>query len=91
MRNFPEHTDLGDGYSWTATLDSHDWAMHSKFYFTLRLYRHGVAIRALTVSMDDRMYGDINCKASSDEIAQHVYGVLHANARQEASSVSEAV
>ena len=91
MRNFPEHTDLGNGYSWTATFDSHDWARHFNFYFTLKLYRHGIGIRTLGVTMDDKMYGDKNCKFSNEQIAEYVHAVLNTKARQAINSSSDVV
>ncbi len=89
MKSFPDHTFIGDGYSWTATFDSHDWAHNANFYFTLKIYRENKVVRSRSVSIDDRMYGDINCKYSNAEISEYIHAVLDSYARKDIRAESD--
>ncbi len=87
MKHFPEHTDIGKGFSWTATFDSHDWGRNFDFYFTVTLYHGRMKITTISVKTPDQMYGDPNCKLSNEEIAKFVWGMLDTAARKEAATI----
>jgi hypothetical protein len=82
MQNFPEPTDLGHGFAWTATLDGHDYWRLFNFYFTLSVYRDGALIGQLPVETFDYSYGDVNCTYTDDEVRANVRRHLHDAARE---------
>jgi hypothetical protein len=81
MRDFPEHTDLGEGWTWTATFDSHDYARMGLFYFSVRLYRHGQLVETFGSSQDDRGYGGGSYIFTDEEIQDYLFTVLNNEAR----------
>ncbi|MBK9940051.1 MAG: hypothetical protein U0Z44_22605 [Kouleothrix sp.] len=82
MQHFPQHTNLGDGYTWTARFDSHDYARMCNFYFTLSIWHGSTCIKQLPVETFDYSYGDANCTYTDDEIRAHVHDTLHRTAAE---------
>jgi len=81
--DFPERTDLGNGYAWSAKLTSHDWARMFNFYFDLTIYKAGKPVALINVSTNDWLLGDLNCRYTPDEVRALVRGELHSQAKKE--------
>ncbi len=81
--DFPERTDLGNGYSWSARLTSHDWARMFNFYFDLTIYKAGKPVSSINLSTNDWLLGDRNCRYTPDEVRALVRDELHSRAKKE--------
>ena len=79
--DFPERTDLGNGYAWSAKLTSHDWARMFNFYFDISLYKGEELVRVFNTSAHDWNYGDPNCAYTEAEIREKVRYELHKAAK----------
>ena len=79
--DFPERTDLGNGYAWSAKLTSHDWARMFNFYFDVSLYKGDELVRVFSASTHDWNDGDPNCQYTPAEIRENVRYALHQAAK----------
>ena len=78
MQDFPERTDLGNRFSWTAQYQSWDWAHHGRFYFLITIFRGDERINLLKVYVDDHAWGDASCTLTEVEIREQIRAELHA-------------
>jgi hypothetical protein len=77
MQDFPERTDLGNGFSWTAQYKSWDWAHHGRFYFLIIIYQGDESITQLKVYVDDHAWGDPSCRQTEVELQEKIRAELH--------------
>jgi hypothetical protein len=77
MQDFPEQSDLGNGFSWTAQYKSWDWAHYGRFYFLINIHQGAEIIKQLKVFIDDYGYGDSSCKLTDAEFQEIIRAELH--------------
>jgi hypothetical protein len=82
MQDFPEHTDLGNGTSWSAKFKGHDWAHYGSFFFIVTIFEVDKKIKQFPVEVDDHKLGDSTCEYSQELIRQMVQQDLHRLARE---------
>ena len=77
MQDFPEKTEMGYGFSWTALYKSWDWAHYGRFYFIIQIHHGDEIVKQIKVFVDDRGYGDTSCTFTDSEIRSMIKSELH--------------